>query len=588
MDNECLSVSVPVGETQIQYQKYLAAVQQGYLSESALDASLIRLFAARLKLGLLDPPELDPWSHIDEKELGSPEHRALAREIANESMVLLKNDGRLPLKPGIRNIAVVGPLADQTDVLLGNYAGRPTHTVSMMEGLKAAFPGAHITYVPGTQFLLSDGQPVPDNLLTTADGQPGLKANYYEWTGTSFRPDSIGAALASRNEPNIHLTRANLPTEVAAKKSVCVQWTGLLHPPEFGLYMIGIRASGTAVLSVAGNQIASTSGSGGYHVGFGAIQLDKGEPAALSVRLGFGGGSEPAVQLLWAKVTDEPSAEAIAAARKADVVIAAVGITSHLEGEQSGIDLPGFLGGDRTSIDLPGPEEVLVEGMVATGKPVVVVLMNGSALAVNWINDHANAVLESWYSGEEGGNAIADTLSGKNNPAGRLPVTFYKSVVQLPNFEDYSMQNRTYRYFTGKPLYPFGYGLSYTTFGYSNLKLPEGAIHAGDPLVATITLTNNGKVAGDEVAQLYLTFPNVAGSPLRALRAFQRVHLEPGASQDVEFHLSPRDLSMVTEAGDIIVAQGKYTIAIGGGQPGTDAPTKSGSFEVKGKIQLPE
>lgn len=181
--------------------------------------------------------------------------------------------------------------------------------------------------------------------------------------------------------------------------------------------------------------------------------------------------------------------------------------------------------------------------------------MNGSALAVNWINDHANSVLESWYSGEEGGNAIADTLSGKNDPAGRLPVTFYKSVDQLPNFEDYSMQNRTYRYFTRNPLYPFGYGLSYTTFGYSNLKLPEGAIHAGDLLVATVTLTNNEKVAGDEVAQLYLTFPSVAGSPLRALRAFQRIHLEPGASQNVEFHLSPRDLSMVTEAGDIIVAK---------------------------------
>ena len=214
--------------------------------------------------------------------------------------------------------------------------------------------------------------------------------------------------------------------------------------------------------------------------------------------------------------------------------------------------------------------------------------MNGSALAANWEKEHANAILEAWYSGEEGGAAIAETLSGKNNPAGRLPVTFYKDAHQLPHFEDYSMKGRTYRYFQGEPLWPFGYGLSYTTFNYGGLTLPDTGINAGDPLNASVTVTNTGKVAGDEVVQLYLKFPDVSGAPIRALRGFQRIHLQPGADQKVEFHLNPRDLSIVTDSGDISVPQGKYTVSIGGGQPGTGVGSVEGNFEVKGQIVLPE
>ncbi|HTW32402.1 MAG TPA: glycoside hydrolase family 3 C-terminal domain-containing protein, partial [Candidatus Sulfotelmatobacter sp.] len=313
-----------------------------------------------------------------------------------------------------------------------------------------------------------------------------------------------------------------------------------------------------------------------------------GHPVKLDVMYGHIGEGAPEAQLIWAPVNNAPDPAAVAAAKNADVTIAVVGITSRLEGEEMPIEQPGFLGGDRTSLDLPKQEEDLVQAVAATGKPLVVVLMNGSALGVNWEKAHANAVLEAWYSGEEGGAAIAKTLSGKNNPAGRLPVTFYKDVHQLPNFEDYSMQGRTYRYFEGEPLWPFGYGLSYTTFSYSNLTLPDEPINAGDPLNASVTVTNTGKLAGDEVVELYLKFPDVAGAPIRALRGFQRVHLEPGASQTVAFHLNPRDLSMVTEIGDIVVPEGKYTISVGGGQPGTGAPTVSADFEVKGQLMLPE
>ena len=585
MDNECATFTDRYGDPADKV--YIDAVQQGYLPESTLDMALIRLFTARMKLGMFDPPEMVPYAKIDEKELDSAEHRELARKLAGESMVLLKNDGILPLKSGIKKIAVVGPLADQTTVLLGNYAGTPTHSVSVLDGLKAEFPNATITYVPGTQFLRNDGNPVPDAMLTTPDGKPGLKAEYSEFVG---RPSAQAnaPAIATRTEPNVNLTDSNLPTEMAGKKSIGVHWTGFITAPDTGDYLVGTRGSGFGRLSIDDKQVATLGRGEGVNAAVGRTHLVKGQKAALSLNYGIMAGAKPQAQLIWAKVNDAPSPEAIAAAKNADVVIAVVGITSRLEGEEMPVTVPGFLGGDRISIDLPQPEEELVEAVAATGKPLAVVLLNGSALAVNWISEHANAVLEAWYPGEEGGAAVAEALSGKNNPAGRLPVTFYKDVSQLPHFEDYEMTNRTYRYFKGKPLYPFGYGLSYTTFKYSDLSIPTQAVAAGQPVAADVTVTNSGKVAGDEAVQVYLKFPQVKGAPQIALRGFQRIHLEPGASQKVHFELKDRGLGMVTEGGNPIIAEGDYTISIGGGQPDTGAPVVSGHFQINGQLALPE
>ncbi len=580
MDNECIDGPGKVTDDH-DYKPYVEAVQQGYLPESAVDTALIRLFTARIRLGMFDPPETVPYSKIEKSELDSADHRALARRMANEAMVLLKNDGVLPLK-SVKNIAVVGPLAEQTAVLLGNYNGTPTHTVSVLEGLKKEFPGAKITYIAGTQFLSQQGDPVPASALTTPDGKPGLKAEY------SSRPgfEAKGTPLVSRVEPSVKLTEANLPEEAkAATKTLAVQWTGFLHASATADYLLGIKANAFVRLSVDDKLVAQ---GWGEQTHMGQVHLEKGRSSKLEVSYSRFGEGKPEAQLIWAPVNNAPDPAAVAAAKKADVVVAVVGITSRLEGEEMPVDQPGFSGGDRTNLEMPTPEEDLVQAVAATGKPLVVVLMNGSALGVNWEKAHANAILESWYSGEEGGAAIAETLSGKNNPAGRLPVTFYKDVHQLPHFEDYSMKGRTYRYFEGEPLWPFGYGLSYTTFSYSDLSLPTSTINAGDPLDASVTVTNSGKVAGDEVVQLYLKFPDVAGAPIRALRGFQRVHLEPGASQKIEFHLNPRDLSMVTDLGDIIVAEGKYTVSVGGGQPGTGAASVSGNFEVNGRLMLPE
>ena len=587
MDNECVTFTSRFGEPV--EKAYVDAVQQGYLPESVLDNALIRLFTARMKLGMFDPPDMVPYTKIDEKELDSAEHRAQARKLANESMVLLKNDGLLPLKPSVKRIAVVGPLADQTRPLLGNYAGQPTHIVSILDGLKAEFPGAAITFVPGTQFLRADGTPVPDALLTTSDGKPGLKADYNEGMRRGPGQPSNTPPLVSRTENNIKLTEENLPKEVSGKKTFGVQWSGFLTPNESGDFLVGIRCEGFGRLAVDEKQVAMAFGGGtrGLSSAVGRVHLEKGRKVAIEVSYGTR-NSKPHAELIWAKVNNGPSHEAIAAAKNADAVIAVVGITSQLEGEEMPVNEPGFLGGDRTSIDLPQAEEDLVEAVASTGKPLAVVLMNGSALAVNWINEHANAIVDAWYPGEEGGAAVAETLSGKNNPAGRLPVTFYKGVDQLPNFEDYGMANRTYRYFDGKPLYPFGYGLSYTRFSYSDLSVPSQALAAGQPVAADVTVTNTGKVEGDEVVQVYLKFPPVKGAPNVALRGFERIHLDAGASQKVHFELKPRDLGMVTQDGNPIIAQGEYTISIGGGQPDTVAPVATGKFHIDGQYALPE
>ena len=585
MDNECLNYADSKDDHD--YKPYLDAFNQGFLKESEIDTALVRLFTARMKLGMFDPPEIVPYAKIDEKELDSSAHRELARVLANESMVLLKNDGTLPLnKSGIK-IAVVGPLADQTRYLLGNYNGRPTHTVSVLEGIKAEFPGAEISFEPGTQYLRNEGDVVPASFLTTLEGQPGLTAEFS--TGEMFGVQRT--VLAAHQLNNLDLKGEDVPKEASGKYPLRVEWTGFLTPTETGDYTVGVRLeAGFARVQLDGKPVAMgwAGNDDGPQTKAGHVHLEQGKKIYLKAGYGQGSAGPVRAQLIWSKYDPKPNPDAIKSAKNADVVVAVLGITSELEGEEMPVSEEGFKGGDRTSIDLPKPEEDLLEAVAAAGKPVVLVLANGSALAVNWAKEHANAIVESWYPGEEGGTAVAQTLSGKNNPAGRLPVTFYTGTEQLPPFEDYAMKGRTYRYFEGKPLYPFGHGLSFTTFSYRGLVLPKKAIVAGDPVTAAVTVTNTGKSEGDEVVQLYLSFPNVAGAPLRALRGFKRVHLQPSESRKLRFELKDRDLSMVSEAGEPIIAEGKYSVSIGGGQPNTGAPAAAGTFQVKGTKTLPE
>jgi len=342
--------------------------------------------------------------------------------------------------------------------------------------------------------------------------------------------------------------------------AVSVMWSGWLTPQQSGTYRLGVKGTSDRVF-LDGKLIVDDSMPHAPGIKTAEVALVKGQRYAIKVE--SMPGLEQVTQLVWQIVHPDVRERAAAAAKSADLVIAVGGITSNLEGEDKDTDAPGFKGGDRTSIDMPAAEEDLLQAVKASGKPLVLVMMNGSALSINWAKAHADAILEAWYPGEEGGTAIAETLAGTNNPAGRLPVTFYTGVAQLPPMESYAMAGRTYRYFTGKPLYPFGYGLSYATFRYDNLKLSSTSVAARKSLKISANVRNTSQHDGDEVVQLYLGYPKLPGAPLRALRGFRRVHVKAGQSVAINFRLTNEDLSHVTPEGVRMVSAGTYQLSLG-------------------------
>ena len=588
MDNECIDFTAKVTDDH-DYAPYLDAVKQGFLKEGDIDVAVRRLFTARMKLGMFDPPDAVLYNKIDEALLDGAAHRALARKLGDESMVLLKNDGVLPLKPtGIR-IAVVGPLAEQTEVLLGNYNGTPTRTVSVLQGMRSEFPGADVHFVPGTQFLSKNSSPIPADLLTV-DGRPGLRASYFVVKDIFALMNAASQPVprATRVEPNMEIANAVLPPEVAQETGRAVRWETTLTPPSAGDYYLGFRGNGFFRVRLDGKVVAMQFDSGTIETRLGHVYLEGGKPYAVTVEYSPSAGAAPAGELVWSKWDPGLSGEAVEAAKSADVVVAVVGITSELEGEEMPVSEEGFKGGDRTTLDLPKPEQDLLESIAATGKPLVVVLLNGSALSVNWAKQHANAILEAWYPGEEGGEAVARTLAGINNPAGRLPVTFYANVSDLPPFEDYSMANRTYRYFSRTPLYPFGYGLSYSTFKYEKVRVSSKHVKAGATLAVDADVKNVSARDGDEVVQLYLSYPKLSGAPIHALCGFTRVHVAAGKVAHVHLTVNPRDLSHVSDTGDRVISPGDYQLSVGGGQPRTAVPVAETHFTVSGQVQIPE
>jgi len=597
-------------------QGYATAIQTGLISQQEADVNLKRLFKARFQLGMFDPPEMVKYRQIPITENDSAEHRELARKAARESMVLLKNDGALPLKAAVKKMAIIGPLADSIPALEGNYNGQSSQYVTPLDGIRKQFASAQVTYTPGTKFLRTPIT-IPASVYHTEDGKPGLTAVYFN------NKDLSGSPAATQNESQLGFGGRGFPglggrlPEGVGQGDFSARYSGFLKPEETNNYSFSIAGAGGVRVWVDGKLVIDdwterAPAGRGFTVDpavaaarSAELKLEKGKDYALKVEFFHTASAAPAAggrgpgggrglfgptgpTLSWRPgVTDVESA--VAAAKQADVTIAIVGITRELEGEEmGGRSLPeGFVGGDRTSLDLPKDEQALLEAVKTVGKPLVVVLMNGSALGVSWANQNANAILEAWYPGEEGGTAIAETLAGANNPAGRLPVTFYKSVNDLPPFEDYSMKGRTYRYFEGQPLYPFGYGLSYSKFAYSNAKLSTSTVKAGSDLQVDVDVRNTSGVAGDEVVQAYVVFPKLPGAPLRALRAFQRVTIRPGQTQHVRLTLTPRDLSMVNEEGTRLVAAGAYKLFVGGGQPATGAPGAELALTIQGEQKLP-
>jgi len=569
------------------------AVHQGLVSEADLDKALRRLFRARFDLGMFDPPESYAYGRIPLTENNTPEHRALALQAARESMVLLKNkDGALPLKAGIGRIAVVGPTAELVQSLQGNYNAPPPEPVYPITGIEKRFTAATVSYAQGSALVAGFAMPIEHTALSPESGAGhGLLAEYFASADLSGKP------VLTRTDLNVNFNWDKVaPVAGVGRNNYSVRWSGNFTPPAAGDYKLGVRMNYCYACEntegfrlfldgklLAGSEHASTGERGGVIEA--PVHFADAKPHAIRLEYLHGTGSA-GIDLTWQAPAAVLRDEAVHAAKNADVTIAFVGLSPSLEGEDMPVKLEGFSGGDRTAIDLPTAQEELLKALAGTGKPLIVVLQNGSALAVNWTNEHAGAVLEAWYPGEEGGTAIAETLAGDNNPAGRLPLTFYRSLDQLPAFDDYAMQGRTYRYFAGKPLYSFGYGLSYTTFAYRNLKLASSSLAAGDSLRVDADVENTGAVAGDEVVEVYLTQPKGFETPRRVLAGFSRVHLASHATTHVSLTVDPRSLGQVDAKGNRVIVPGEYVVTISSAQPEDSTQVLAARFRVTGTKQL--
>ena len=571
------------------YRSLVIAVKQGLISESEIDTAVKRLFEARFRLGMFDPPEMVPYAQIPFSVNDSPEHRQLSLETARESIVLLKNEKNLlPLRKNLKTIAVIGPNADNKQVLLGNYNGQPSRSTTPLEGIRQRVsPQTKVLYAAGTTLTDVAVAPVPADSLSGPDGSPGLQAEFFA------NRNLEGAPALRRRDVTVDFDwGTGNPAPGLPADDFSARWTGQLVPKVSGKYRFGATTDDGVRVYLDGKLVAENWTDHAPTTVTGEVTLEAGK--SYDVKMEYYEGRIGAVaRLVWqppavAKAAS-PYAEAVQIARQADAVVIVLGISSQLEGEEMNVTEPGFLGGDRTDIALPARQQALLEAVTATGKPVVVVLLSGSALAVKWADAHVPAIVQAWYPGEEGGAALADVLFGDYNPAGRLPVTFYQSAAQLPPFENYAMDGRTYRFFKGAPLYPFGHGLSYTRFKYSGLSVSP-RVAPNEPVKVSATVENAGQREGDEVAQLYVT--DVAASvraPLRSLAGVERVHLKPGEKRVVNFTLEPRQLAVITDDGRTVVEPGEFKVTVGGKQPGfhgtADAATTGfveGGFSVAG------
>jgi len=580
------------------YAQLPAAVRRGDLDEAMLDRAVVRLFEGRAALGALFAPDpANPYARIGADAVNSPAHRALALEAARKSIVLLKNDRkRLPLA-GTTKIAVIGPDADALEVLEANYHGTAVDPVTPLQGLRAQWGEGNIRYAQGSTVAEGVAVAVPETALRTgvgSDAVQGLIGAYFD------DPALSGAPRVTRTDRvvNFDWDRA-APAPGLDPARYGVRWTGALVPPGPGQYalVVGVarcfdcKGHDPVRLWVDDKLVVDDDGSGKALEA--VLNFADTRPRRIRLELSHT-GEDQGVRLQWRAPAAPQLAEAVKAAAQSEVVVAVVGLSPDVEGEALQVTVPGFDGGDRTDIALPAPQRRLLEALAATGKPLVVVLISGGAVELDWAKAHADAILAAWYPGQSGGVAIAETLAGLNNPSGRLPVTFYKSARDLPPLVEYAMKGRTYRYFEGEPTYPFGYGLSYTRFDYRVPSVSSVTLKAGEDLIVEAQVANVGDRAGDEVVQAYLIPPKPADYRgrqadrllLRTLVGFDRVTLKPGERRKVRFTLSPRDLSQVARNGARAVVPGQYTLFVGGGQPG-EGPGHEVTFTIEGQQELP-
>lgn len=549
------------------YKGLVDAVKNGYIKEADIDRAVCRLMKARFELGEMDPST--PWDTIPASVINSPKHQQLALEMARKSIVLLENENDiLPLKKG-QTVALIGPNANDSVMQWGNYNGFPGHTVTLLEAMKKYIPAEKLIYTPACDRTSENTFVSLFHQCSTEKGQ-GFDARF--WSNNQFEGEPI--ATARQTTPILFTTDG--ATAVAPGVPL-THFSGIyratFRPTESGKVDFQIKMRGEYTLLINGKEVAKDEGAIKQTTVFYTMEAQAGKSYDVELRyrhieksanLSFDMGSSRPVDIDGLLKTVE----------NADVVIFAGGIAPSLEGEEMPVSAPGFRGGDREDIQLPAVQRRIVKALKNAGKRIVFVNFSGSAMGLVPESRNCEGLIQAWYPGQAGGTAVADVLTGRYNPAGRLPVTFYKGIDQLPDFQDYSMRGRTYRYFQGAPLYPFGYGLSYTTFEYGKVKRQLPAIKAGEGMTFSVPVMNTGRKAGEEVVQIYVRRVDDAEGPLKSLKAFKRISLKPGEQQMVKFDLPAETFETFDVRSNAMrIMPGKYELMVGGSSRQSDLQT---------------
>ncbi|MEO6549323.1 MAG: glycoside hydrolase family 3 C-terminal domain-containing protein [Ferruginibacter sp.] len=566
------------------YKTLVDAVKKGLISEQQIDISLRRLFMIRYRLGMFDPPSMVKYAQTSSSELESASHAAHSLKMARQSIVLLKNENQvLPLSKKIKKIAVVGPNADNGIVVLGNYNGTPSAIVTVLEGIKNKLgAGTELIYEKAINFTNDTMMSYTDiSNQYSWDGKQGFKAEYFNNRELKGEPDAVRMEnkldhLWQEGEGVIGTIRAN---------NFSSRYTTNFKAAKEGEISFELEADDGYRMLVNDKEVENAWQRNRWGARTIKIPTQKDSVYKLVVEYWQGDGKAN-IQLRSGNFEATDFNKLADRLKDVDAIVYVGGISPQLEGEEMKVDFAGFNGGDRTSILLPAVQTKMMKSLQETGKPVVFVMLTGSAIAIPWEDQHIPAIINAWYGGQSAGTAVADVLFGDYNPAGRLPVTFYKSDADLPGFGDYSMEGRTYRYFKGEALYPFGYGLSYTTFRYDQLQAAS-SISIGKNLLVTVNVKNTGKRDGEEVVQLYLSHQGNNGMkvPVRALKGFKRIPLKAGETRSIRFNLTPADLSIVSETGLLKQVKEKLTFSVGGGEPGVKKNTISNVLQKVISIQ---
>lgn len=543
------------------YQSLLKGVQNGLIDESAIDKSVKRVLKARFELGEMDDPSKVSWTKIPFSVVASAAHDSLALKMARESMTLLLNKQNvLPLKRGNLTVAVMGPNAKDSVMMWGNYNGVPAHTVTVLDGIRAALG-------KGDKLIYEQGCPcIGDDLLESvfseckSEGRLGFSARYWNNVNHEGRVDVETRVMTPFNfctsgatvfAPGVNLT------------DFSATYNATYVPKASGEVIFDVYSFGKGRLLVNQKEAMSFYNSHGGNKQSYALQVEAGKKYDIELQFEYlQSDAQLNFDMGFKKKVD--IAKSVNAVRNADVVVFVGGISPSLEGEEMGVDLPGFKKGDRTSIELPEVQRNLLAALHRAGKKVILVNCSGSPVGLVPETETCEAILQAWYPGQQGGRAVADVLFGDYNPAGRLPVTFYRNIEQLPDFEDYNMTGRTYRFMKERPLFPFGYGLSYTTFTYGAATFSKQTVGSEDNLSLVVPVSNTGSRDGEEVVQVYLSKVGDEAGPVKTLRAFKRVSVPAGKTVNVHITLSKKDLEWWNEATHSIqFCPGEYQVWIG-------------------------